>query len=41
VPGKFNNRPRAAIARLTDPANYLSAAPEMVDPVLASALRGV
>jgi 3-carboxy-cis,cis-muconate cycloisomerase len=30
----------AAIDRLTDPANYLGAAPEMVDRVLASALRG-
>ena len=30
---------RAAIDRLTDPANYLGAAPEMVDRVLASARR--
>jgi len=29
----------AAIARLTDPANYLGMAPEMVDRVLASAGR--
>lgn len=29
-----------AIARLTDPANYLGAAPQMVDRVLASAPRG-
>ncbi|WP_171070400.1 3-carboxy-cis,cis-muconate cycloisomerase [Methylobacterium terricola] len=31
---------RAAIDRLTDPANYLGAAPQMVDRVLASAPRG-
>ena len=30
---------RAAIDRLTDPANYLGAAPEMVDRVLASTPR--
>lgn len=31
---------RAAIDHLTDPANYLGAAPEMVDRVLASVARG-
>ncbi len=31
---------RAAIERLTDPAHYLGAAPEMVDRVLASVPRG-
>jgi adenylosuccinate lyase len=31
---------RAAIERLTDPANYLGAAPETVDRVLAGAARG-
>ncbi|KMO15311.1 3-carboxy-cis,cis-muconate cycloisomerase [Methylobacterium indicum] len=31
---------RAAIDHLTDPANYLGAAPQMVDRVLASAPRG-
>jgi 3-carboxy-cis,cis-muconate cycloisomerase len=30
---------RAAIERMTDPANYLGLAPEMVDRVLASARR--
>ncbi len=31
---------RAAIDRLTDPANYLGSAPEMVDRVLSGAARG-
>src|SRR5215210_5183132 len=31
---------RAAIERLTDPANYLGSAPQMVDRVLASSTRG-
>ena len=30
---------RAALDRLTDPANYLGMAPQMVDRVLASAAR--
>ena len=30
---------RAAIDRMTDPANYLGLAPEMVDRVLASTKR--
>jgi 3-carboxy-cis,cis-muconate cycloisomerase len=39
VPEVTRHFDRAAIARLTDPANYLGAAPEMVDRVLASAPR--
>jgi 3-carboxy-cis,cis-muconate cycloisomerase len=31
---------RAAIERLTDPANYLGMAPQMVDRVLASSRAG-
>ncbi|MET7246287.1 3-carboxy-cis,cis-muconate cycloisomerase [Methylobacterium sp. EM32] len=40
VPEVTAHLDRAAIDRLTDPGNYLGAAPQMVDRVLASAPRG-
>ncbi|KMO13934.1 3-carboxy-cis,cis-muconate cycloisomerase [Methylobacterium platani] len=40
VPEVTAHLDRAAIDRLTDPANYLGSAPEMVDRVLSGAARG-
>ena len=40
VPQVTTHFDRAAIDHLTDPANYLGAAPAMVDRVLASSDRG-